>query len=364
MSSTPQEPKPVRGSARRTFRRMQFAVLAAAAFAFLILWQAERYPADPAAGRPWQNAVYVWQTVWRESTATAVRRAASRDCAIMALVGEIHWADGRFSVRRTAPDWGALSQISMPVTAVLRADDTMTQALDQAGPEETARCIVEVVQETSAQAAQFGRQFSDIQLDYDCPTSKLVQYGRLIDVLRAHLPETQISITVLPTWLKTRAFRHVVRGAAYMVIQAHALEKPASAEQSLHLFDAARLETYLRRASSWRTPYYVALPTYGYGVVFDRNGDFSGLAAEGSPPALPEGYTIAEINADPRELAEVVNRLREDRPPFCLGAAWFRLPVETDTRNWSWETLEAVMDGRCPQHEGIGRDSESDAGPV
>jgi hypothetical protein len=30
---------------------------------------------------------------------------------------------------------------------------------------------------------------------------------------------------------------------------------------------------------------------------------------------------------------------------------WYRVPIPTDTRNWRWPTLSAVMAGRLPEHK-------------
>jgi hypothetical protein len=30
---------------------------------------------------------------------------------------------------------------------------------------------------------------------------------------------------------------------------------------------------------------------------------------------------------------------------------WYRVPIATDTRNWRWPTLSAVMSGRLPEHK-------------
>jgi len=30
---------------------------------------------------------------------------------------------------------------------------------------------------------------------------------------------------------------------------------------------------------------------------------------------------------------------------------WYRIPIATDTRNWRWVTLSAVMAGRSPEHK-------------
>jgi hypothetical protein len=58
-----------------------------------------------------------------------------------------------------------------------------------------------------------------------------------------------------------------------------------------------------------------------------------------------------EFGADPDEIAALVNDWQQSRPPQLRELLWYRIPIATDTRNWRWVTLSAVMAGRRPEHK-------------
>ena len=92
----------------------------------------------------------------------------------------------------------------------------------------------------------------------------------------------------------------------------------------------------------------MALPTYGYRVVFDAQGKFLRLTAEGgrrTGDGAQERLTLADSAA----MAQVVRELTAERPATCAGLVWFRLPIATDRLNWPWPALRAVMRGEEPE---------------
>jgi hypothetical protein len=46
----------------------------------------------------------------------------------------------------------------------------------------------------------------------------------------------------------------------------------------------------------------------------------------------------------------LVQLWQKDRPPGLQELLWYRLPIETDARNWRMATFTAVVSGRRPQH--------------
>jgi hypothetical protein len=65
----------------------------------------------------------------------------------------------------------------------------------------------------------------------------------------------------------------------------------------------------------------------------------------------PLDTRLHEIASDPDELAELIHELRERHPAQLREILWYRLPVETDSRNWRFATLKAVKDGRKPRRQ-------------
>jgi hypothetical protein len=68
-------------------------------------------------------------------------------------------------------------------------------------------------------------------------------------------------------------------------------------------------------------------------------------------PSWPPGTRVLEFGADANEIAALINDLQKSRPPQLRELIWYRVPIATDTRNWRWATLSAVMAGRLPEHK-------------
>ena len=75
-----------------------------------------------------------------------------------------------------------------------------------------------------------------------------------------------------------------------------------------------------------------------------------GVAMDSVQPAWPPNTRILEFTTDADEMATLVQEWQRSRPPQLRELLWYRLPVPTDTRNWRWATLSAVMSGRKPLH--------------
>ena len=303
------------------------------------------------APRPMANAYYVWQMQWTDSVREAVAVAAPEADRLMVLLGEVNVAGDVLTFASAKPDWGALAQERAQTALVLRANVSLGALLapPQAGLDKAGDYLHEILDGALTTAQEAGVQVAGVQLDYDCPTSKLNDYRRLLDALDERLGDTDLSVTVLPTWLKQWDFPRLVDGLAYYVLQVHSLETPTTVDQPIVLCDTARIPGYLRRAAWVGVPFYLALPTYGYRVAFDAEGQFRALSAEGPLPAWDPSYQIRLVMAEPEEIAQVVQSVMAAPPRGCRGFAWFRLPHSQDELNWPWPTLQAVREGRVPR---------------
>jgi hypothetical protein len=293
------------------------------------------------------QSIYVWQQDWRQETIDAVARMndVSANYKVLALNAGV--ADnGTVTLKSIPVSWAAFDE-SRGVCPVLRANATFARAIIKGKREETANAVAEKLHEVLTAARRAGVNVTGFEVDYDCPTRKLRDYRAFVAELSEMLPGVKLSITTLPTWLKSSQFARLVEPLDHFVLQVHSLEKPTTVDAPLRLYDLSALPRCFRRAAATGTAFKVALPTYGYHVVYDRAGLFHGLQAEGPAIGKP-GYTERLVFADPVEMAAVVRQLRADTPSNCRGIAWFRLPVDTDTLNWSYHGLRAVMKGRRP----------------
>jgi hypothetical protein len=293
------------------------------------------------------QSIYVWQQDWRQETVDAVARMndVSTNYKVLAL-NATTTEDGVVTARPVPVPWEAFDA-SRGVSLVLRADAAFARAIVRQHRDAAATVVVQQLHAVLTAARRAGVNVTGFELDYDCPTRKLRDYRGFVVELNEMLPGVKLSITTLPTWLKSAQFNRLVEPLDHFVLQVHSLEKPTTLDAPLRLYDLTALPRYFRRAAMSGTSFQVALPTYGYHVVYDRAGRFHGLQAEGPVIGKP-GHTERLIFADPVEMAAVVRQLRADTPSNCTGIVWFRLPVDTDTLNWSHHSLRAVMKGRRP----------------
>lgn len=89
-----------------------------------------------------------------------------------------------------------------------------------------------------------GIKLAGIEIDFDAPTAKLVEYQQLLRTLRQNLPaELKLSITALPDWLNSPHLPALLADADISVLQVHTVLSPQQG-----LFDS-------KLAKRWSTQY-------------------------------------------------------------------------------------------------------------
>jgi hypothetical protein len=129
----------------------------------------------------------------------------------------------------------------------------------------------------------------------------------------------------------------------------HGLEKPEHIDDDLHLWHPEKVVEWVSTAERIGVPFYVALPTYGYEVIFDEEGAFAGLRAGEEERVWPRGHTRRVVFAEPEDVLGVIDRLEMRRLRSMIGYSWFRMPVGGDDMAWPWGTFDAVCSGRMPE---------------
>lgn len=302
-------------------------------------------PEERASG-PLPQEAYVWQRAWTPAVREAVGQAANF-AGLTVLAAEIDLSRSPLRAFRVAVDWQALRETGRPMGLALRIGRFQGWGGGTGRFEdepETVRQLADLAGELAKQARSQGVEVQEIQLDYDCPESKLTDYPVLVEAVRGSVHPIPVTITALPSWLRhQRAFRDLSRKTQGVVLQVHSLRAPSRSGQKIALVDPEEAVRAVEEAAQAGRPFRVALPTYAYGAVFDSRGNVVGLTAN------PGG--AAKVAADPDALAGLVRRWTADRPPELAGLIWYRLPTAADTQNWPRATLNAVMAGRAPRRE-------------
>jgi len=139
-----------------------------------------------------------------------------------------------------------------------------------------------------------------------------------------------------------------VREVDGYVLQVHSV--PMSAGTNAKLSDARLAREWVGKAARFGMPFAVALPTYRCAAGYGPDGKLLSVAMDSVQPVWPPGTRVLEFGADADEIAALVNDWQKTRPAQLRELIWYRVPIATDTRNWRWPTLSAVMSGRLPEH--------------
>ncbi len=293
-----------------------------------------------------RQEVYVWQRAWSRPVREAVTQHATNFPALAVLKAEVTWKDKQPQVVRVALDYEALKSTRRPIGIALRIGP-------YAGPFKADEPVSVFITELSASLVAEARtnqlQLSELQIDFDCAESKLDGYRVWLEAIQKRVAPLPVTITALPSWLDSRAFKRLAATATNYVLQVHSVERPKSFDAPFTLCDPRMASRAVERAGRIGIPFRVALPTYGYLLAFDAAGKFLGLSAEGPRPNWPTNALIREVSSNPVELAELLSSWTHNRPEALRGVIWYRLPTIVDNFNWRWPTLGAMLETRAPR---------------
>ena len=278
---------------------------------------------------PLPHDAYVWQRAWTPKVVAAAQRSAELVRNWRILLAEAdrsgHWA-------KVALPWDALLATGRPLVAVLRIDGRLDEER------------MSVLLDQSAEIANAASgSIEGVEIDFDCPTSKLATYARFLVALRARLPASlKLSITALPTWMNSPDLERLVPPLDELVLQVHAVDDPRRG-----LFSPTQAEDWVRAfARRIARPFRVALPAYDVRVTWSRDGALASV--EGEVPLLVGAARGETLRAAPEAVLAFLHAMHRAAPDNLVGITWFRLPTETDKRAWSPETWRAVLTDRLP----------------
>jgi uncharacterized protein YceK len=251
----------------------------------------------PATPSTRTDAVYVWQHDVRWPIQSALAQLPPSLTTAKVLVRDDD----------TAIDWSPYT-LSLPKDAALVLVWRMTQQLADLQP------LVELADDFR----QAGVTVKGIEVDHDCPTSKLSAYASFLQAQRARVPvDLELLITALPTWAEDAAALHVLHEVVDgITLQVHMVRHPVLFDEAAARSD---IDAYVRVLGVEHLA--VALPSYRM--------------------QLADGVTqLVEPARMQRFGAEVAGRIGR--------VVWFRLGSDEDHAAMSGTTLDHVVGGRVP----------------
>ncbi len=295
-------------------------------------------------GGSFQHEVYIWQRHWGDDLEAAIEQASGEVAGYTVLAAEVAWEGDKPRTVRPAVDYESLRATGRCVGLALRIGPFQGRYSHEA----VMTFLSELAHSTVGAARDAGVEPVEFQIDFDCAESKLDSYRTWVEALKRELAPLPVVITVLPCWLDHKAFVRLAGASDGYILQVHSLDRPTHADASIVLCDPDKALQWVEQAGRIGVPFRVALPTYGYTVFFNKDGEFAALAAEGPAKTLPHVRLTRQARADPYAMAGLVRKWGQARPSAMTGVIWYRLPVETDRLNWSWITLSTVMKGLDP----------------
>jgi hypothetical protein len=299
----------------------------------------------PAVSGSFPQDVYVWQRVWTPEVADGLSKTRDSMQCFVVFSGQITLTAAAPKITRPEIEYERLKQTGRPVGLALRVDP-------YPGPfrnnDAAIRSITELALERLADARSHGIEPAELHFDFDCAESKLDGYRTWLRAVREAVKPLPVYPTVLPSWLKHRSFAELARESGQFILQVHCVAPPHSIADTRTLTDPDRASDWVNQAAQIGVPFRVALPTYTYLAAFDNEGKPRGVSAEGASARWPASFLVTRWGPDPDALARLIAGWTRLRPATMKGVIWYRLPVTSDSLNWRWTTLSAVMQGRSP----------------
>lgn len=292
-----------------------------------------------------QQEAYVWQRNWDVPVTQAIEQSKHTLAGYCVLAAEVSWSGSVPHIAKANIDFSALKRAGKPIGLALRIGpySGAFRSNDATAAYLTTQAVVAI-----ARAKDAGLDVAELQLDFDCAESKLDGYLQWVSAIRKAIHPVPLTITALPCWLKHKSFRTLAHATSGYVLQVHSLDPPTSVNAPIVLCDSQMAVRWAMQANAIGVPFRVALPTYGYLVAFDKQGNFIGLTAESQSRSWLAGTTLRQVHADAKDMAALVQKWKVGHPHNMTGILWYRLPVEGDSLNWPWETIAAVMAGKEP----------------
>ena len=175
---------------------------------------------------------YIWQRQWTDGLREAIREHGDEFAKLVVLGGEISFVGSAPHVVRTEIDHAVLQKSNRRVGIALRIGSF-------GGPfeanDEHTRLVCEVASRSLRTAEDAGINVAELQIDFDCATSKLNGYVVWLKALKLLIGDVPLTITALPTWLDSADFSSLAKATEGFVLQVHSLERPSQSSEQLAL---------------------------------------------------------------------------------------------------------------------------------
>jgi len=294
-----------------------------------------------------ENTVYIWNRNWTPEIKESITDLRNCVSHYAVLCGELKYRGNHWEAFQVRID-GSYFEEGSKITLAVRIPESASRPFSVGNFEDFLGLLAKVMDSAAEALARNGIVADGLQLDYDCPTSKLNDYAQLLDAIVGRFPGLKVSVTALPTWLGASSFKGLASKTAFYVLQLHAFEIPKDPARDGKIFLSEEATAYVKTAADLNHPFYISLPTYGYEILYNQEGRFIGLRAEGALRNSSKKVKHRVVETKTEEILSFLARLDESEVQGLQGIYWFRMPVESDEFNWSVDSFKSVIERHMP----------------
>ena len=286
------------------------------------------------------HAAYVWSPQWgpEASLAVGVDRLPSEISRLKVYIGTTHFPGG---TQAFALDWKALAGSGRTLTLVVASGPAAVNFRNAPDLGPAGDLLAQALSEARAASAKVDR----VQLDLECPPSKLAGYVKALGPFRARFPGLETVISVLPSWIKESELPALVAACDRFSLHLG----PGYGLGGVHSrTDFKAAERWVSEVATLGRPFRLGLPITSHYLCRDENGTLLGSVPVGRMP--PAGTSKVEpVVADPVALPAFLRRMEALAPAQLEGFDWLRLPMPGDAGTWSSEGMLAALRGKVVQ---------------
>ncbi|MBU1621606.1 MAG: DUF3142 domain-containing protein [Gammaproteobacteria bacterium] len=285
---------------------------------------------SPQGSSAFSQHIYIWQRLWTAEHAGALAQSKTDFTVLRVLALQLHQAKAGPVWTEAKVDLPLLAADARPVHLVVRLDGQLKQ-LPKDLLQKKLAALLQLWQ-------QQGVKVTQLELDYDCASSQLAAYAVWLKALRQLLPQTlAVAITALPDWLGKPGWLELQQQVDQLTLQVHSV---LSAEQGLFQVELAK-NWAQQLAQQAQKPFYIAVPSYHSALLQQEQG----WLVESEQP-LQSQAKRQELWLDAVAVQQFSLWLQQQHWPQLQGLVWFRLPLPSDKRSWSYSQLQAVSVGK------------------
>ena len=228
---------------------------------------------------------------------------------------------GQFDIKnqtatRIQPMTGAFPSGGVELYLVYNAAPKLLREFEQTDHAKLAAAIADTYHSDLERANRDRAKVLGLQLDFDVPTRLLPKYAELLKSLRSSLPpDTNVSITGLPSWIESNDLDGVLKVVDFWIPQFYGGEIPATVDRKIPIASAADVARYVNRVRRLGRPFYAGISSYGYAILYGKDGSLIEVRGNIDPRGAERNSDLELIERSTfpnSEEARVVYRVRRD----------------------------------------------------